>query len=143
MEKIMEKNLNKIKEFEDLNLNWNGYGADPFMHELLGKVDKIIKNIIVQPKVFPTGRQSIQFEYEKKSGAYLELEVFTDRIEVFSIDEDGLEKEYNIDECEINKVVSALNLFPGARSFTRDEARKYNNSLLKLFKPTGRKLFIS
>lgn len=111
MEELMKKNVAKLKEFGNLDLDWNGYGAEPFSRKLLESVDNIIRNIIVQPEVFPTGRKSVQFEYEKDSGEYLELEVFIDRIEVFSIDKNGLEKEFNIqvDNNEVNKVVTAFN----------------------------------
>ena len=38
-----------------------------------------------QPNIFPTGRQSIQFEYEKANGNYLEIEIFEGNITSFSI----------------------------------------------------------
>lgn len=40
-----------------------------------------------------------------------------------------------------DKIVEALDLFPGIRGMTKDEAERYEKSLLKLFTPTGRNRF--
>lgn len=57
---------------------------------------KVLKMLPILPDIFPTFRDSIQFEYEKSSGAYLELEVFEDKIGVFALSSDGREKEFQI-----------------------------------------------
>ena len=54
--------------------------------------------------------------------------------------------KYNFNKIDRDRYIldlseQILNNIRGARAFTKDEAQKYNNSLLKLFKPTGRKLF--
>ena len=110
MSDMMTKNLSKIIEYSKLELDWNGYGAKAFTSELLTLCKNIILHMTVQPKVFPTGRQSVQFEYEEDNGKYLELEVFESHTEVFSIDENGNEEEHNIENKydEINKVVSSF-----------------------------------
>lgn len=115
MSNSMIKNLNKIDEFARLEMNWNGYGAIPFTGNLLDLSRNIIKQIKIQPKVFPTGRQSIQFEYENNSGKYLELEIFEDHTEVFCIHENGEEEEFDIENSigQINKVVE---IFDGHRN---------------------------
>ena len=43
--------------------------------------------------ICPTACGSIQFEYEKENGEYLEFEIYEDRIEFFSISQKGEEQE--------------------------------------------------
>lgn len=102
------RNIERVKVLGDLKGNWNDNGALPFPKSLLDIGVSIIRNIIIQPKVFPTARQSIQLEYEKVNGDYLELEVFVEKIEFFMERSNGEEKEgsipYNIQS--INKAVA-------------------------------------
>lgn len=57
---------------------------------------EILKMLPIFPDIFFTFRDSVQFEYEKSNGAYLEFEVFEDKIGVFSISSDEREKELRI-----------------------------------------------
>lgn len=102
------KNINKLNEFSKLAYNWNGYGAEEFSYSLIQKLFTIIRNINYEPEIFPTGRQSIQLEYENNSGKYLELEVYDEKVDVLFIHENDDEEEFSIpnDINEINKVVS-------------------------------------
>lgn len=111
--KKKEVNINKLNQFSNLTRDWNGYGAEPFTDQLIKICLNLIEEIKVQPKVFPTGRDSIQFEYEKDSGKYLELEVFEDHTEVFYIHEDGREEEYDIKNNDINKINKVVLDFNG------------------------------
>ncbi|KJE25644.1 hypothetical protein LG52_3208 [Geobacillus kaustophilus] len=43
----------------------------------------MIHTVIKQPKLFPTARDSIQLEFEKENGDYLEFELFENKIDVF------------------------------------------------------------
>ncbi len=54
---------------------------------------EILKMLPILPDIFPTFRDSIQFEYEKSDGEYLEFEVFEDKIGVFSLSSDGRMEE--------------------------------------------------
>ncbi len=56
----------------------------------------ILKMLPILPNIFLTFRDSVQFEYEKSNGAYLEFEVFEDKIGVFGLSSDGREKEFQI-----------------------------------------------
>lgn len=62
---------------------------------LLNAVE-VLKQLPGQPDIFPTFRDSVQFEYEEPDGEYLEFEVFEDKIGVFSITSNGKEKEFQI-----------------------------------------------
>ena len=76
--------LNNIKLFKE---NWNGYNAKPFSDSLIEKCKEIIQRIPdnLQPSIFPTGRSSIQMQYELVDNSYLEFEIFLDRIEFLEV----------------------------------------------------------
>lgn len=57
---------------------------------------EVLKVLPILPDIFPTFRDSVQFEYEKSNGEYLEFEIFEDKIGVFCIADDGKEKEFQI-----------------------------------------------
>ncbi|MCL2095378.1 MAG: hypothetical protein FWH10_00570, partial [Oscillospiraceae bacterium] len=79
------KNIRKIQEYSKLKENWDFEGAQPFSKELIAlALDKIL-GLNIQPKVFPTVCECIQFEYEKPNGDYLEFEIYEKKIEVFRI----------------------------------------------------------
>lgn len=105
------RNLQSVENLRKFEEDWNGYGAGSFSAELCDFMEKIIKNLDeeYQPKLFPTGRESIQIEYEKTNGEYLEIEVFSPRrIELFQITADGKEIEKNIGYDEIERAVKTF-----------------------------------
>lgn len=101
------KNFEKLNIIKDLDANWDNYGAQPFSSEFIDLCKKFIIDIHRQPEVFPTARQSIQFEYEKENGEYLELEIFEDRVELFKMLKNGeeIEEEFALDITKINESV--------------------------------------
>ena len=99
-------NLTKLHDYSDLEDNWDCDGAKAFSKELIDLARGKIILLDTQPKVFPTMRESIQFEYEKEDGDYLEFEIYEDRIEVFRIiDEHEEEFKLSVDE-NLNKIVN-------------------------------------
>ncbi len=73
------KNIHKVSSFSNLKKGWNGYDAEPIDTSLIERVKEILVSLSTyQPEVFPTGRNSIQLEYEKENGDYLEFEIFED-----------------------------------------------------------------
>ncbi len=96
----MEKNyieaitaLNEIAKLED---NWNSNGACAFSAKLIEKCKGIVMQLAAEPFVCPTACGSVQFEYEKENGDYLEFEIYEDRIEVFLDTQTEGEKEFNL-----------------------------------------------
>lgn len=73
----IKDNRQKLSKIEKLNRNWNGYGAKAFTKGVIKKVNKMLDKIIVQPKIFPTPNNSIQFEYydRKDLSKYLEFDI--------------------------------------------------------------------
>lgn len=110
LKKEIEKmnNREKLKEFSDLSYNWNENGAEPFSPKLIRISSLIIEEISHQPEIFPTARQSIQFEYEKDNGDYLEFEIFEDRVEYLLINDVVGEKDetFSLDMRKIDRIVS-------------------------------------
>lgn len=109
MDSILQSNLEKLQLISKLEYNWNLYGAEPISKDLINIMRNLIYGLKYQPEIFPTGCESIQFEYEKDNGDYLEFELVDEEtIEIFRMYSDGTEK---YDSCkpnanDINKVVS-------------------------------------
>lgn len=76
--------IGKIEYIKSLKNNWNGYGTKPISESIINKALKLIKELKPIPEVFPTGRGSIQFEWEKDS-LYLEMEILEDKIKIFNM----------------------------------------------------------
>lgn len=73
-----------LDSFLQLPENWNTYGAKPFETKLIDKAKQVLATLSIPPQIFPTGRNSIQFEYEQNSN-YLEFEIYEDEIQQFSV----------------------------------------------------------
>lgn len=98
--------LSQIEQFNLLEENWNGNHAEVFSKELVDKAKRILNLLSDEPEVFPTARNSIQFEYEKINGEYLEFEIFEKFTKVFLIDRNELEHSFTIsgEESQIKLV---------------------------------------
>ena len=97
-------NIQKILKFKDLPLNWNGNDAEPFDKSFVKMVANIVSILELQPEVFPTARQSVQLEYEKENGDYLEFEIFENQIIMYQ-EKGGKEKEKTVNKNELNKII--------------------------------------
>lgn len=100
----LQENLDLIDKFKSFENNWNGYDALRFSKSVIDNARSALYFLDRQPDVFPTGRNSIQFEYEKDNGDYLEFEIFEDSIVAFQIISDE-ENEYLVNEMEMRKMV--------------------------------------
>lgn len=92
-----KENLDRLNQIKELKDNWNGYGAQSIDNIVIKTVENIIENVHVQPEIYPTGRNSIQLEYELEDKSYLEFEVFKDKILCMKIPQ----RNYNKSEYEI------------------------------------------
>lgn len=79
MNSEVSRSLKRLKDIENLGNNWNGYGAKPFSTTLIHKCERMVSLLSVQPSIYPTGRNSIQFQYELSDRSYLEFEIFEDK----------------------------------------------------------------
>lgn len=82
----------KLVEISKLPNNWNDNGAFAFSDDLIKKVDDILEQLPIKPFISPTAWDSIQLEYEKESGEYLEFEISETEIECFELVDKGKEK---------------------------------------------------
>lgn len=90
MDEALQRSYQKLSEIRCLTDNWNGNGAPKFSDELLAAAKKIVETLSRQPDIFPTARESIQFEYENDLGDYLEFELFEGgRLKKFYCGHDG------------------------------------------------------
>jgi hypothetical protein len=101
----LKENIKKIEGFKKLSSNWNNANANKFNLEFIDMISSQLSNIQIQPKIFPTGRNSLQFEYERKNGDYLEFEIFESHINFLSI-KNNEEKEDETSFDNINKLVN-------------------------------------
>lgn len=103
-------NLKRLSEIQSLKENWNNNGASAFSETLVNSVRKIMLSVDKQPEIFPTACDSIQLEWDKDNGDYLEMEVADDSIAVFFIDSSGKERHWNIggDMKEINDILGGF-----------------------------------
>ena len=82
---LKSQNLFRLDEIAELEENWNGYGAKAFSQKLIEKCKGIIYDLEVQPNIFPTGRQSVQFQYELEDRSYLEFEIFEENVSCLEV----------------------------------------------------------
>ena len=67
-----------------------------------------------QPFIAPTARDSIQMEFEKENGDYFEIEIFANRISVYSvIDEEETQKEYGMTPLAVTEIAEKAAQFNG------------------------------
>jgi hypothetical protein len=70
-----------INSFRYLKSNWDTYNGIEIKEEVIKKSILFLSQLKTEiPDVFPTGRGSIQFEFEKSNGNYLEFEIFPEKI---------------------------------------------------------------
>ncbi len=101
----LEENKKKLESFKKLDFNWNLAYANKFDEAFIDKISSHLANIQIQPKIFPTGRNSIQLEYEKENGDYLELEIFEQSVSCLKI-KNNQENEEKISLDNINTIVN-------------------------------------
>ncbi len=98
--------LKRIEGIAALQANWNGYGATSFSPEVLQKARSFVEDVVYyKTKVFPTGRDSIQFEFDSIPGKYLEIEVFSDHYAML-FEKGAAQEEYDsvTRNCVLQKI---------------------------------------
>ena len=105
-----DKNLAKLERISLLGDNWNGYGAAPLPDSTIFSAKNLIRNLFFQPEIFPTPDGTIQIEYEKDNGDYLEFQFDGQgTCEVFKSTGDNEEYFTSQDSSEaINALVEAF-----------------------------------
>lgn len=72
---------NRVKRFSNLSKNWPYNKINRIDHNVIQKATYFLESLQENCDAFPTGRNSVQIEFDSKDGDYLEFEIFSDRIE--------------------------------------------------------------
>lgn len=119
-----QENLRKLEQIASLTDNWDENGAKAFDKQLVVKVKDLIDALGVQPEIFPLSYGSIQMEYTKEDGSYLEFEInLNDTWDAFEVNENGEESAFSVaaDAEAINKVAKDFMQNPKENTINRIE----------------------
>lgn len=72
----LEENLKRLNDILNLEADWNGYGSPPIPKYIVDSATEIVKQLQVQPEIFPTGRATVQIEYDSDDRSYFEAELY-------------------------------------------------------------------
>ena len=98
--------IKKLNDISSLPDNWDGDGATSFASSIIENAKQLIDTLSVQPDIFPTSRNSIQFEYENDKKEYLEFELFDkDHINCYFNDHKGCSIKRETKMAEVNSIV--------------------------------------
>ena len=101
-QKACSEKMIAISELPD---NWNENGAKRFSDKLIAKCYSILFELTVFPEIFPVADGSIQFEFEKSDGSYLEFDIFENEVSEYRTYPDGREIERIVDKNKISEEV--------------------------------------
>lgn len=102
--------LLQIAQIAELKDNWNGYGAESFTKKVIDNAKQAADCLPEADGIFPTGRDSIQFQWERSDNTYIEVEVYENRIGVLFVPQRDYQRaaheEYEIENIyDIGRVV--------------------------------------
>lgn len=110
-----QKNLCLLANISEYEIDWDGEGASPIPKDVIDRAMSIIAELKIQPRLFPTGRQSVQMEYELADRSYFEIEIFRDKIACMEVPQRDYSRAVFIDlfPCEINSISQMVEHFYG------------------------------
>lgn len=107
----LQENLRKLNDIKNLKDNWNGYNAKSIPKEIIEKTKKIITNLSYQPFLAPTGRETIQIEFELTDASYLGFEIFKNKITMLYVPQrlydNALVKDLNI-QTDLDPIITTF-----------------------------------
>lgn len=105
--RFIRRNIDMLEAVSHLDDNWDGYGAAKIDKDIIRKANEIIYNLIYQPEIFPTGRSTIQLEFDK-NGDYLEFEIYSSKITMFKEIQNKTEEKDNVRIEDIFSIVEGF-----------------------------------
>lgn len=99
--------LEKLQRIKELPYNWNKNGAVPISKNVIEAAQNFILGLNIVPEIFPVASGTIQMEYDKNDGSYLEFEITTDKVKMYQekSNEGEVTKDLPLDITAIDKVV--------------------------------------
>lgn len=102
-------NINKLNNMSNFDDNWNGTGGKRFSDKAISMFKNIIENVVKQPQIAPTGRNTLLMQYELEDNSKLVFELGEKRVEKvfipqgnYTLAQNDIYFEdicYNINEC--------------------------------------------
>ena len=77
---ILGLNAEKLMSYSSLEKGWNGYDAEPIPASVIDKTRNFLMQLPFQPNIVPTGRQTIQIDYDLDKDDFIEIEIFENSI---------------------------------------------------------------
>ena len=110
-----DKMMKVLNDISFLEYDWNGYGAKSIDNDVIDKAKDLIEILTYEPEIFPTGRNSIQLEYQYYNGnereAYLEIEVYVDKYTVLIVYENNYQSAFTDVVTDVTKLSSVIQPF--------------------------------
>lgn len=92
MHRMGEDNYIRIQEISRLKVGWDGFKAQPIPVSVISRTKELLMTLPNGAQIFPTGRRSVQIEYNKGEDNYLEIEISARSYDIYSVkDEDEFE----------------------------------------------------
>lgn len=110
----LENNIKKLDAIAELKSNWDLHGAPEFDKLLIEfckeNLYELEDRLKVQPEIFPTNNETIQFEFENGSD-WLEIEIPNDmsHIDCFMFKND----EKTVQSSDIRQLLKVVEVFYG------------------------------
>ena len=94
-------NLGYLRSIQEFEKNWNYYSAEPFKSTFIQKIRELITNLVIQPIIMPTGRESIILSFRFTKGNELVIEIYEEKISILKI----YGSQYGIEDDVISESV--------------------------------------
>lgn len=103
----LKANKRKLRVIKGLRKGWNGYNGEVIAESLISMVENLLSDLDYQPRVFPTGRGTLQIESYLDNNNFLEIEISLEDAYLYQL-KNGVELEKEIDISEINDIINDL-----------------------------------
>ncbi|MGI6521025.1 MAG: hypothetical protein ACOX2D_07800 [Fermentimonas sp.] len=104
---VIGDNYKKLQSFKELKKGWNGYDGEEITDDVIYRTESFLFKLDFSPKIFPTGRNSVQIEHYQDDDNLVELEIFSDKYSIYLV-ENGEEREENVSEEDALKIIHDL-----------------------------------
>ncbi len=89
---IRTDNMDRLAVISSFKDNWNGNGAGAFDGEFMKKVIALVRDLEIQPEIFPSAAGTIELEYGNSRKDFMGIEIGdSDEAEVFIVMYNGRE----------------------------------------------------